>query len=79
MVVGWCLLLLPPRRHGGSLSLCLTAWETLALGHLAYDGAESPEQLTHSTQVVGEQDRGSLPVPGQEDLPLSDAWGWAGL
>lgn len=68
----------PPRRHGGSLSLCLTAWEMLALGHLACDGAESPKQLAHSTQAVGEQDRGSPPVPGQ-DLPLSDAWGWAGL
>lgn len=42
----------PPRCHEGSLSLCLTAWEMLALGHLACDGAESPEQLAHSTQPI---------------------------
>lgn len=78
MAVGRCLLLPFPGAMEG-LCLCLTAWETLVLGHLACDGAESPEQLAHSTWAAGEQDRSSPPVPAREDLPLSDAWGWAGL
>lgn len=47
----------PPRRQGRSLSLCLAAWETLVLRDLVCNGAESPEQLAHSTQALEEGDR----------------------
>lgn len=47
----------PPRHQGGSLSLCLAAWEMLVLWDLVCDGAESPEQLNHSTQALKEGGR----------------------
>ena len=38
-------------------SLCLAAWEMLVLWHLVCDGAQSPEQLSHSAQALEEGGR----------------------